>query len=409
MTNKCSRKRTNYKNIYYNESTKKYDVKYNYKEYDPIAQRNKYKSQWVYNCPSISEAKEALAKLQIGITKTEDRDITLASAFELWKNKAITQQYSEMTIQNTEQNLKVIYKYLPANTKLKDITENVYYKVFADLRQKYSEETVHTLNSTFRKLIQLSYKRGLIADNFLLKADNIKTKQKKDYYLLGHEDFQKIDDYLGNKQSNHNGYNAYPRLQFFYNVLYYTGVRLSECLALTWNDFEAFSYHTYKNQNSSENPQPAEIKAYENRHFSGMRIVVTKSTGRDKDESGKAIVKGPKNKKNRTIPIPPHLEAMYYREHDKHVAAGGADTDRIFNYVHSYCLTRIKDTCKILGIEPCNCHAFRHTYISNLIKRNVPITVIEKVSGDTQETIFKRYSHMFEQDEIMVLRALENL
>ena len=37
------------------------------------------------------------------------------------------------------------------------------------------------------------------------------------------------------------------------------------------------------------------------------------------------------------------------------------------------------------------------------------ITVIEKVSGDTQETIFKRYSHMFEQDEIMVIRALENL
>lgn len=100
---------------------------------------------------------------------------------------------------------------------------------------------------------------------------------------------------------------------------------------------------------------------------------------------------------------------MYHREHSKHIAGGGENTDRIFNYVHSYCLTRIKDTCKILGIEPCNCHAFRHTYISNLIKRNVPITVIEKVSGDTQETIFKRYSHMFEQDEIMVIRALENL
>lgn len=91
MTNKGTRKKTNYKSIYYNEGTKKYDVKYNYKEYDPILQKNKYKSQWVYNCLSLNEAKEALAKLQIGITKTEDKDITLASAFELWKNKAITQ------------------------------------------------------------------------------------------------------------------------------------------------------------------------------------------------------------------------------------------------------------------------------------------------------------------------------
>ena len=101
MTNKGTRKKTNYKSIYYNEGTKKYDVKYNYKEYDPILQKNKYKSQWVYNCLSLNEAKEALAKLQIGITKTEDKDITLASAFELWKNKAITQQFSEMTINST--------------------------------------------------------------------------------------------------------------------------------------------------------------------------------------------------------------------------------------------------------------------------------------------------------------------
>lgn len=39
----------------------------------------------------------------------------------------------------------------------------------------------------------------------------------------------------------------------------------------------------------------------------------------------------------------------------------------------------------------------------------MPLPVIEKVSGDIQETIFKRYSHMFEGDEKIVLRALEEL
>ena len=71
------------------------------------------------------------------------------------------------------------------------------------------------------------------------------------------------------------------------------------------------------------------------------------------------------------------------------------------------CTTVIKRACKKVGIREYNCHDFRHTYISNLIKQATPIPVIESVSGDTQETIFKRYSHMFEGDEYMVLKALE--
>ena len=46
MAEKVRRTKTKYKNIYYNESTKRYDVKYNFKEYDPIAQKNRYKAKW---------------------------------------------------------------------------------------------------------------------------------------------------------------------------------------------------------------------------------------------------------------------------------------------------------------------------------------------------------------------------
>ena len=141
-----------------------------------------------------------------------------------------------------------------------------------------------------------------------------------------------------------------------------------------------------------------------------MRILVTKSTGRAKDESCNPIVKEPKNKKHRTIPIPTCLERLYCIEYQKHKANGGLDSDRVFKYAHSYALRRLKDTCKLLDINSAyNCHTFRHTYISNLIKQNVPLPVIEKVSGDTQETILKRYSHMFEHDEVIVLKVLENI
>ena len=67
----------------------------------------------------------------------------------------------------------------------------------------------------------------------------------------------------------------------------------------------------------------------------------------------------------------------------------------------------IKKACREKGIFEYNCHDFRHTYISTLVREGVPIPVIEKVSGDKQVTIFKRYSHMFPGDEEWVLQVLE--
>lgn len=385
MTKKVKRNRTKYPNIYFNEHTGKYDVKYNFKEYDPIRQKNIYRARWVYNCATMAEARAALASLQVGGIRTASADMTLQGALELWRVKAAAQNYSRTTVHNTEAHLAVISKYLSLETKLKNINEEVYYQLFDRLRREYSEETIHTLNATFRKLIHLSYKKGYLSDNFLHKSDNIRTRQKDDFRILTYAEFARIDGYLGSRQSNHRGYNAFPKLQFFYNVLYYTGIRLGECLALTWADFQDL-------------PAPEEAAAPRR----GMRLNVNKSILRTGE------VKEPKNLKKRTIPLPPALETLYRREYGKYLAGGGSGGDRIFTYAPPYCLTRIKDTCKTLGIAPCNCHAFRHTYISNLIRNSVPLSVIEKVSGDTQETIFKRYSHMFINDEWLVLKALEN-
>ena len=77
------RTKTKYASIYFNEDTKKYDVKYNYKEYDPKTRKNKYKAKWVYNLMTVTEAKQELAKLQTGAVKADDQEITLEGAYEL--------------------------------------------------------------------------------------------------------------------------------------------------------------------------------------------------------------------------------------------------------------------------------------------------------------------------------------
>ena len=239
MADKVKRTKTKHTSIYFNENTKKYDVKYNFKEYDPLTGKNKYRSKWVYGLATLTEAKQELGRLQSGGFIEQSKDLTLEGAFDLWKIKAVSQSFSPVTIANTEDHMKMIYQFIPRTAKLKDITENVYLKFCADIRNHgYAEETLHSINSTFRKLINLAYKKKLITENVLDYADNMKTKQKEDYRLVEYEEFMELNKHFQNSSFVRLGVNNYPRYCFLLNVLYYTGMRIGEVLALTYNDFE---------------------------------------------------------------------------------------------------------------------------------------------------------------------------
>lgn len=397
------RTKTKYAGVYLNETTKKYDVKYNYKVYNPLTQKNDYKAKWVYNLLTITEARAELAKLQAGGVKAEDKDITLQGAFDLWKVKMQANNSSPVTIRNTEQHLRMISQFIPLETRLKDITEDTYLKFCSDIRSHgYADETLYSLNASFRKLINLAHKKRLIKENILDYADNMKTKQKEDYRLIDYEEFELLDTYFKNNNFVRLGVNNYPKYRLLINLLYFTGMRIGEVLALTYNDFERFSY--YKKGDDRPIRLVPSSDDTQNEHLQGTRVKVTKAYVSDIK-----LTKDPKNFKKRTIPLPPAAERLVMRAIESQKQVGGSLDDKIFNWGHGAVSTMIKNACKKVNIPTCGCHDFRHTYISNLIKNGVPLPVIEKVSGDTQGTILKRYSHMFESDEVMVLMAMSNL
>ena len=177
---------------------------------------------------------------------------------------------------------------------------------------------------------------------------------------------------------------------------------IGECLALTYNDFELFTYYRKDEEKplrlvpSSNDPQ--------GKHLQGMRVKINKAYVSDIK-----LTKDPKNYKKRAIPLPPAVERLAVRAIESQKQIDGSLDDRIFDWTHSAVVYTLKKACQSINIPNCTCHDFRHTYISNLIKNNIPLPIVEKVSGDTQATILKRYSHMFESDEVMVLLALQNL
>jgi integrase len=397
------RRKTKYPNIYSNSDTGKYDVKYNYKVYNASKQKNEYKQKWIYNIATLADARNQLSLLQTQGAVKDNKDITLQGIYDLWKAKADAQKFSPVTIRNTTQHMKMIYQFLPKETKLKNITEDVYYKFASDCRNYgYSDETLHSINATFRKMINLAYKKKLITENVLDYCDNIKTKQKEEYQLVSKEDFDKIDEYLKNHSFWRLGVNCYPKYRLLVNILYYTGMRIGEVLALTYNDFEVFSY--YKKEEEPLRIAPSDVKETD-RHLQGMRVNVVKAYVSDMH-----ITKDPKNLKKRSIPLSPAPERLYMRIKEEHKMSGGSMDDKIFSQSHGAVNVMIGNVCKKLNLTvEYNCHDFRHTFISNLISKGVPLPVIEKVSGDTQQMILKRYSHMFESDEMLVLLALQNL
>lgn len=404
MAERVKRTKTKYHNIYYNESTKKYDVKYNYKVYNATTQKNEYKQKWLYNIATITEARAELVNLQAQGQKAEDKDITIEGIFKFWLEQAKATNKSKVTIRNTQQQYNMLIQFLPKETKLKNITDDVYYKAFSDIKEHgYSEETIHSLNACFRKLINLAYKKRLIQENPLHRAENVKTKKKQseDYRIVTHQEFEKLDNYLHQTKFKRLGIDRYKEFRLLVNVLYYTGARIGEVLALTYNDFREFNYYR------ADESAPLRLfpdDATKDDHLRGMQIAIFKSYVSDMK-----ITKMPKNEKNRVIPIPPVVERLFLIHKNEHIERGGKLTDRVFGCGYGTYLDIITKACKAVNIEHISPHGFRHTYITNLIREAVPLPVIEKVSGDTQETILKTYSHLFEDDILKVLEVMQNL
>ena len=238
---------------------------------------------------------------------------------------------------------------------------------------------MHNINACLRKLVKLAYRNHLIKENPFDYCDNVRFKLNSVKAVIAYEEYLKLDRYFAENSFIRLGEDCYPKYRLLLRILYWTGMRIGEVIALVYDDFEEFV-------------------------DGRMKVSVNKSYN-----SAYKLLKGTKNDKTRKIPLPEEVTELYVPALEAHLRRGGSKDARLFEWDHGVCTVMIKKACRQVGIPEHNCHSFRHTHISNLIRQCVPISVIEQVSGDTQATILKRYSHMFEGDEKLVLEAMERV
>ena len=418
MADKVVREKTKIPSIYFNKSTGKYDVKYNYKEYDPIKGKNVYKAKWKYNLRTMSEAKEVLAKFQTGAEKIADKDITLEGIHQVWLKEAEANGFSVVTIRNTEQQMRMIYQYIPPETKLKNITGEIYTDLIAKCRRKgYSEESLHNINACFRKMCRLAWEKGYIRENPLAKVQNKRFKVQKKHdefspHLITKAEFRAIDEYFANNSFVRLGVDRYKGYRLMVNFLYYSGLRIGELLALTFADVDPVLYHKGKKI------EPEDWFEYDTYHepdpnsFDGDQLIVNKvylSNGNISRYEDR--IRGEtKNKKNRVVPLAKPASDLYLEYLvECRKRGGGNPTDRIFPWTQGNALSMVRKACEKTGIRHHSIHDFRHTFISNMLDAGLTLAQVELFSGDDQTTILKRYSHPNHDSKKALVDAMNNL
>ena len=170
-----------------------------------------------------------------------------------------------------------------------------------------------------------------------------------------------------------------------YSTLYYTGMRLGECLALNWND------------------------------ISKNTINVRKTISKTKN-NGEYIFNTPKTRNsNRLIQLDDITMQLldelkeYYKtfvgyEEECFVFGG-------LNPLTPSTIGRRKDEyCKIAKVKRIKIHDLRHSHATLLLSKGVPITVISKRLGHADLTMtLNTYSHLVPEDENKAVSLLNNI
>lgn len=163
-----------------------------------------------------------------------------------------------------------------------------------------------------------------------------------------------------------------------FNLLFWTGMRSGEALALTGADFD----------------------------FVGNTVSISKNYARIK---GKDFILPPKTPKSkRVITIPPFLADML-QEYILHLH-DYTPNERLFPYGKGWLVYRMNTGCKTSKVKKIRIHDLRHSHASLLIEMGFsPLLISERLGHENIETTLQTYSHLYPNKQTELASQLQNL
>ena len=265
------------------------------------------------------------------------------------------------------------------NFKISEIDQRKYTKWQQAIEElNYSHKYNSSLHGSMVNIMQYACDFCRLDRNIPLLCGNFKRKNDivKKASFWTYEEYIKFIDSVDDL--------VYKRL---FETLYYTGMRIGECLALNWHDLD------------------------------DIYINVNKTISKELDKRTKQhIINTPKTRNSiRKIEIDKTLQMHllelknYYKEF-----IGFSEDWFIFGGLnplsHTTVGRRHKEYCEKAKVKKIKIHDIRHSHASLLISIKTPITTISERLGhsDTQLTL-NTYIHMFPKDEDKAVSNIEKL
>ena len=168
-----------------------------------------------------------------------------------------------------------------------------------------------------------------------------------------------------------------PMAHVSFSLLYYSGIRFGEFLALTIQDFD----------------------------FQNNTLDINKSLQRIKKQDVITPPKTPKSIRNIIIPdfvmseVKDYIASIYDL----------GETDRVFPFTKSYINNAMERACKKSGVKKIRIHDIRHSHASYLINLGcAPLLISERLGHEKIQTTLSTYSHLYPNKHQEVVDMMQN-
>lgn len=232
----------------------------------------------------------------------------------------------------------------------------------------YSQTYLKTVNNQLSALFNYAVRYYGLKENPCRKAGSIGKKNADEMQFWTPDEYKRFRKAIEDK----------PRSYIAFQVLYYTGMRIGELMALTLDDIDLDCGTVTIN------------KTY------------TRLDGRD-------VVTPPKTpKSNRVITIPAFL-CDELRAYTEQIYDAAGDT-RLFDFTKHFLVHEMGRGCKASGVKKIRLHDIRHSHASLLIELGFsPLLIADRLGHEKVETTLNTYSHLWPNKQEEVAAKLEEL
>ena len=218
------------------------------------------------------------------------------------------------------------------------------------MEQGFSPTYLKSLHNQASTIFNFAVKYYRLDSNPCKMAGSMGKKQAEEMHIWTPKEFARFAKAIGNK----------PGSWVAFHLLFWTGIRSGELLALTKDDFD----------------------------FHAKTLSITKNYAR---QNQKDLILAPKTPKSKRVVTLPDFLAAMVQEYAQKYPQG-----RLFPQTKHYLYHEMQRGCRISGVQRIRIHDLRHSHASFLIEEGFsPLLIAERLGHENIQTTLQIYSHLY--------------